>query len=83
MSPYNDIGLIPIVAYYFTSTTPLLLLTYFLYFSYQRCTGKTSLNQIRNDLKPHKEVEIKKNSFSVSSAKEYSEPMLFKSQRDE
>ena len=56
VSPYSDVGVLPIIGYFMCSTTPILFLLYFLYLSYKCCTGQTSIAQIREDFRNKKAV---------------------------
>ena len=53
-SPYSDVGVLPIIGYFLCSTTPGLLLLYFIYLWYKFCTGQLTLKQIRENLKAKK-----------------------------
>merc|ERR1712150_164005 len=69
-SPYSDVGCLPVIGYFMCSTTPILFLLYFGYIGYKCCTGQTSLEQIREDLKSKKEhsrgdVDVKKDLACV------------------
>ena len=69
-SPYSDVGCLPVIGYFMCSTTPILFLLYFGYIGYKCCTGQTSLEQIRKDLKNKKEhskgdVDVKKDLACV------------------
>ena len=55
VSPYSDVGVLPIIGYFLCSTTPILFLIYVLFLSYKCCTGQTTLKQIREDLNNKKE----------------------------
>ena len=54
VSPYSDVGSVPILAYLLCSAGPLLTLIYVFYLVYQCCTGQTSISQIREDFRTKK-----------------------------
>ena len=65
VSPYADVGVLPVIGYFMCSTTPILFLLYFIYLGYKCCTGQTSLKQIREDLKSKKQKAKGKVSTEV------------------
>ena len=55
-SPASDIGLLPIIAFFLTSTGPIMFVFYGCYLAYRCGTGKTTIKKIKEELEAKKRL---------------------------
>ena len=50
-SPYADIGCLPVIAFFMCSTGPIMFVVYGIYLMYRCTTGKSSIQQVRQEFR--------------------------------